>query len=835
MYSPTQSRTLSVSCDAFPVELGKQTLFPVRLRGTEALGKLYRYTLDMATTYSPIISRIGTSRQITPEKLVGKEVTISIEFDGKGTFVTGIASYSGAANVGAGVRTISGIISKVELTGADDRHVYYRLVVRPTLWLTTKTSRSRIFQNRSVLDITSDVLRDYPILYDMKVSAFRLKNGYPERDFVRQMWESDFDFLTRLWREWGLYYFEDNNRLVFCDAPGVHRPHGNAYDSIRYHAPSAGRIDEEYIYRLNSSRRITAAKVSVVDYDYTRARQNLPEEHDAFGDLHRAEERHWGDYSQPLAGAMGLSGQPNSYLEEARYLAGVRAYALYSRNERLRGRGNLLGLKTGRTFRLTDHPEPAINAEYLVVSTTVDIFSVSETTVSAGMPDQRRYQCVTDFVLQPTDRFFKNGPKKKPRCHAETAVVVGPKDRTTWVDAYGRVKISYLWDLDRPKDENASCWVRVSSPWQGDSFGTIYVPRIGEEVTVNYHEGDPDKPYIADRMVNRFRQPPWKLPANHALSGTRTRDLDGLQANQIVADDTPGKLQVQVSSDYAQSRLVLGYNTHIDGNDGRKEERGQGWELATDSWGALRANRGMVISTETRAGATAPVKDMGETGQRLTQARELHEDMADVARQHNAQQDDTNQRDAIGDIKAQTSAIRGDAKADGNPFPELARPDMVLASAAGIGMTAAQSTHIASRYDLAVTTGRDVSIASGRSLFAAVRGAVSLFAYQLGMRLIAAKGKVEVQAQSDEMALTALKDVTITSTNGRVVVTAAKEVWIGAGGSYIQINGSGIINGSPGPILERTASWDVPGPDARIPSFAPFGSGTPTDGHTHSL
>jgi type VI secretion system secreted protein VgrG len=394
-------------------------------------------------------------------------------------------------------------------------------------------------------------------------------------------------------------------------------------------------------------------------------------------------------------------------------------------------------------------------------------------------------------------------------------VVVGPKDQTTWVDAYGRVKICYLWDVDGPKDENASCWVRVSSPWQGNSFGSIYVPRIGQEVTINYHEGDPDKPYIADRMVNRSRQPPWQLPANYALSGTRTQDLKGFQANQIVADDTPGKLQVQVSSDHAQSRLIVGYNTRIDGNKGRKEARGEGWELATDSWGVARANRGMLVTTETRSGAGAPVKDMGETVQRLTQARELHEDMADVARQHNAQQNGTDQRDAIGEIKAQNSAIRGDAITDGNPFPELVRPDMVFASAAGIGMTAAQSTHMASRYDLAVTTGRDVSIASGRSLFAAVRGAVSLFAYQFGMRLIAAKGKVEVQAQSDAMTLTALKDVTITSTDGRVVITASKEVWIGAGGSYIQINGSGIINGSPGPILEKGASWDVPGPDSR--------------------
>ncbi|PRX16183.1 uncharacterized protein DUF2345, partial [Paraburkholderia sp. BL18I3N2] len=148
---------------------------------------------------------------------------------------------------------------------------------------------------------------------------------------------------------------------------------------------------------------------------------------------------------------------------------------------------------------------------------------------------------------------------------------------------------------------------------------------------------------------------------------------------------------------------------------------------------------------------------------------------------------------------------------------------------------AADSTHMASANDHAVTAGRDVSVSSGRSLFASVRGAISLYAWQFGMKLIAAKGRVDIQAQSDQMTLAALKDVTVSSTDGRIVITAAKEVWLGAGGSYIQINGSGIINGSPGPILEKTASWDVPGPDVQLRSFAPFGSGTPTDDHIHSL
>ncbi|WP_436659491.1 hypothetical protein [Paraburkholderia xenovorans] len=117
-------------------------------------------------------------------------------------------------------------------------------------------------------------------------------------------------------------------------------------------------------------------------------------------------------------------------------------------------------MQTGRTFLLTDHPEPTLNAEYLVVSTTIDIHNASGSTGSVGARDEHQLQCVTDFVLQPRDRFFRNRPRKKPRCYAETAIVVGPKDHTTWVDEYGRVKISYLWDLDGPRNTTASCWAR---------------------------------------------------------------------------------------------------------------------------------------------------------------------------------------------------------------------------------------------------------------------------------------------------------------------------------------------------------------------------------------
>ncbi|PMS22164.1 hypothetical protein C0Z18_06590 [Trinickia dabaoshanensis] len=162
-------------------------------------------------------------------------------------------------------------------------------------------------------------------------------------------------------------------------------------------------------------------------------------------------------------------------------------------------------------------------------------------------------------------------------------------------------------------------------------------------------------------------------------------------------------------------------------------------------------------------------------------------------------------------------------------------PHLLLAGAGGLQATTPATVHINGEEHIALTAGRNVSVTARKSLLASVLGKISLFAQSLGIKLFAAKGAVEIQAQSDKMALAALKDLSISSTDGRVVITAAKEVWIGAGGSYIQINGNGIVNGSSGPIVEKTPKWSKQGADAQMPSFPPFGTGKPTDDYSHSL
>ncbi|MFT4067898.1 type VI secretion system Vgr family protein [Paraburkholderia sp.] len=828
MLRPFQHCTLGISSDALPTWGNEPVLAPLRLRGTEALGRLYRYALDVVTVESPVLPLWRAQELVVPDSLIGKIVDISIDFTDNGFFISERLEHSDAIDASAGSRTISGLITGVRHAGIDKRRAYYRFIVRPWLWLATKNRESRIFQDASVVDITDRILKErypYPVVTELGGPGF--EKDYPKRDYVRQMWESDFEFLTRIWREWGIYYLFDGMTLVLCDSPGSHKRHGNAYDRIRYRAPDSRDVDEEHIHKLKVSRRITTGKVSLIDYDYTRPGARFEGEYASHSEAayDSIELHEWGDYSQPLAGVVGLSGERNNCQDEAGYLASVHVDAMRSRGLRLKGRGNLRGLITGKTFWLEDHPQQEVNAEYLVVSTTLDIRNAPQSTESSGhdTADEAR-QCVTGFVLQPANTFFRNRPKKKPRCAGETAIVVGPEDQPMWVDGYARVKVRFVWDRLSPNNDNASCWVRVSSPWQGNGFGAVYLPRTGQEVTVSYHEGDPDKPYVSDRMVNGWNQPPWKLPANQALSGTVSRDLEGGyngQSNHFVLDDTPKQLQAQLASDHAQSRIVLGHNTRIVREAGRQEARGEGWELATNAWGVARANRGMLITTDARDGANAPAKDMGEAVARLTQARDIHENLAGLARRYEAQEQQTSQGDVSKAIGAQNDAIRGSAAGKDQPFPQLSRPDMVLASAAGIGVSAAESAHMASTEHIALTAGGHVSVAAVKSLLASAVNGVRVFARNLGIRLKAAAGKVQIEAQSDDVEIIAQRVVSIISRTESINLMASKEIVFHAGNTKVVIDAQGYRVYTDGEHRVYAGSHQTEGPMA-LPLVMPM-------------
>lgn len=808
------SRTLAVSGAALPRHGGAPLLTPIRLKGTETIGALYEYTLELKTpdalAFSPSIAA-----NIALDKLIGTEVTVSIELEGNGRSVAGMAGDSGLANVGAGTREITGIVTAARILREEGRAIVYSLTLHPWLWLATRNQDCRLFQDMSIVEVTDAVLSAYPFPVEKRLTPPRPNSEWPKRDIQRQHWESDWAFLQRLWEEWGIFYFFEHeggrHRLVLSNSVGALKPHGPAYRSIRYEAPDGRRIDEEHIHALSVANALTTGGVTHIDYDYVRPRADLAVTQADPRDTGHANHAHyaWGDHAQPQAGATGLTGEYNQPRTEGEYLALVKTQAKRCIGLRASGRGNLRGLTTGQTFDLTHYPQAAANCEYMVISCRLDIEEVGEE-AGAG----QTYRCLADFEVQPTREAFRLARTvAKPRTYGpETAVVVGPANQEIWTDAYGRVKVQFHWDRQGERDERSSCWLRVSSPWQGNQFGAIHLPRIGQEVIVDHLNGDPDLPIVTGRVVNAYQQPAWQLPDNQALSGFRSRELGNRGgANHLVMDDTEGRIQTQLSSDYALSQLNLGAITRIPGSVGRQDARGSGFELRTDAHGVIRAGKGMLITTEARRSAEAHTTDMGETIERLDEAGRWQSANAGLARQAKAQDADAHQDEVAKSLEKQVVAIRGAGAAEPGAFPELTSSHLVMDGAEGIEATTPGTAHIAGGQHIAITSGMHASVSANGSVLASARDSLRLFAAQGGAKIVAADGDIDIEALSKAINLLAQIEVKVTSDT--ITIEAKKRLKIVGGGSYIELEQGLIRQGTNGEWVAHASNHHFPQPD----------------------
>ncbi|WP_322066527.1 type VI secretion system Vgr family protein [Burkholderia ubonensis] len=823
----TQARTLSLSGAALPTYgVDKLPVFvPVRLKGTESIGCIeacrYLVTLrtDDAYAFSPSVTA-----NLDLDKVVGTEVTVSIQLEGKWRFEPGLAGDAGLGHVGAGVREITALVVAARIAGQDRHSILYELELRPWLYRATLTQDCRIFQDMSVVEITDAVLARYPYPVDKRLAG-EFRGVYPKRDVQRQAFETDWAFLQRLWEEWGIWWWFEHDggyhRLVLCDTMGGHRPHGAAYETLRYLPPDGKRIDEEHIHTLSVTSRLTPGRVTVVDYDYTRPRANLTvtEEDPRNTASADGEIYDWGDSSQPLAGASGLAGEPNDAAREARHLARVQLEAKRCAGLRADGKGNLRGLTVGRTFTLTGYPQQSANREYVVVSCALDIEEVGDR-AGAG----RAYRCESEFELLPANEPFRlaRSVPKPSLTGPEKAIVVGPAGQEIWTDKYGRVKVQFKWDRQGKRDEHAGIWLRVLSPWQGEDMGATFIPRIGHEVAVMHYYGDPDLPVIAGSPVNAFRAPALDLPYNQAVSILRGRELQGVASGHVAIDDTQGQIQTQLASDAGASQLSLGNIRRILRKKGRADARGKGFDLRTDDWGVVRALKGLFIATDGQPGGPGHAKDAREAVARLTRARELQESLTGLAQQHEAQRHDADQSEVAKAIKARNDAIRGDAPVGEDDFPELKERDIVLAGAGGISLAAERSTHLASNEDIAITSGRHVGFAVGQSLFASVSNAFSLFVHKAGMALVAAAGKVRIEAQADGIDINAKQSVSITSRTDSIQLHAAKEIVLHAGSTRVRISDQGYTVHTAGEHTVHAGSHQTEGPRGQGGGFPPL-------------
>ncbi|MGS0740360.1 DUF2345 domain-containing protein [Glaciimonas sp. GG7] len=277
-------------------------------------------------------------------------------------------------------------------------------------------------------------------------------------------------------------------------------------------------------------------------------------------------------------------------------------------------------------------------------------------------------------------------------------------------------------------------------------------------------------------------------------------------------DDTEGNIQTQLKSDHQHSQLSLGHITRIDGQVGRKDGRGQGFELRTDGHGAIRAKDGLLISTEARHQAQDHITDLGETAQRLISAQSHQDSLGALAQQHDAL--DAEDHNAIASVlKQQNDAIQGSGgETKEGHFPELAEPHLILASPAGIATTTPHSTHIASGEHLALTSGKNTSLSVGQRLVASVKKGMRLFTHKDGIKATAASGDIDLQALKDSINL--LAKLNITHTANRITIEAKEEVVINGGGSFTRWNASGITNGTNGSWTTHAAGHAQLGPQS---------------------
>ncbi|CAG9200575.1 type VI secretion system Vgr family protein [Burkholderia vietnamiensis] len=399
---------------------------------------------------------------------------------------------------------------------------------------------------------------------------------------------------------------------------------------------------------------------------------------------------------------------------------------------------------------------------------------------------------------------------EKPEMHLQTAIVVTDSDEEILTDDGNRVRVRTS-NSRNDRNQKSTTWIRAAMPDAGAKRGGYFPLRKDDQVLLGFVNGDCDRPVIISRLHGGATMPVWHT--HGLLSGFRSREYGGDGFNQLVMDDSSGQNRVHLYSSSYSSHLHLGYLIEQSDNT-RGAFLGNGFDLKSGAHGAVRAEQGLYVSTQP---ATAQPLNVTAATEPLAGAEAVFETVSKASETNRAEslQDgqaalksftDATQRSVAGSTSGGRTAGGGTGSVNG-----FSKPVMLLSSPEGIAASTQQSVHVTANQHANIVAGKNVNLAAGKSLLASVLDKISLFAQNLGIKIFAAKGPVDIQAQSGAASLVALQDVKIESADGRLILTAAKEVWIGAGGSYISIKGGLIENATTGQILEKCANWDKPG------------------------
>jgi len=533
--------------------LGQDVFMVENFSGHEELGRMSEYQ----------ISLLSQRKNITPKDILGKNVTLRMECS------TGKPRYFNA------YVTRFSMLGEVQTPAYKDNRGYaYAMTVHPWLWFLTRTSTCQIFLKKDIPAIIKEVLQRKPY---SKFSSFtlNLSGSYQVRENCVQYRETDFNFVSRLMEQEGIYYYfeHDNGKhvLVLADGMGVHKPHPHLKE-MEFNSSAADKVSEQhYATGWDTSVEIQPGRYVVDDFDFEKPRAELSKAKDISRSHEMAEFEMFdypGEYQIPEAGE---------------HFAKMRIHELQSQHELCQAVSNSREIEVGRTFKLNSHPMDSQNREYLITTTGFQAVAPANASGGAGSDS---FSC--SFSAMPTGvaEFRPQRITPKPTVLGpQTAIVVGPSGSDDiYTDTHGRVKVRFHWDRYSKDDENSSCWMRVSQAWAGKGWGGVTLPRIGQEVIVEFLEGDPDSPIVTGRVYNADQPHPFALPDQKTISTLTSRTTpDGNKDNfnELRFEDKKDKEHIfmQAEKDYyglikqdSQAWVKRDYHLKIDKD--RFEETG---------------------------------------------------------------------------------------------------------------------------------------------------------------------------------------------------------------------------------------------------------------------
>lgn len=443
-------------------------------------------------------------------------------------------------------RQFGGLVSRIALAGTHGPYVRYVATLRPWLWMLSQEADCRIFQNMTVPDIAKQIFREGGF-QDFEES---LSGTYKTWEFSVQYRESDLNYISRLLEQEGIYYYfkhqDDKQVLVLADSPSAHAT-VDSYEQVAYFAPGPEHgSDSESIHSWHTALQVRPGAFATSDFDFERPKADLSA-------------RLQTNAAYPY-GNLEVFDYPGEYISnnDGQQEVRVRLEELQAEYEIANGSGTVRGIGVGDLFSLTDFPRTDQNRQYLIV-TAIYTLRTGSYEASAGGDDEPDYQCSFSAIDSQINYRPRQMTSKPSVDGPQTAIVVGQAGEEIWTDQYGRVKVQFHWDREGKSDENSSCWVRVSQTWAGSKWGTTHIPRIGQEVIVDFLEGDPDRPIITGRVYNADNMPPYDLPANQTQSGIKSRSTKGgapSNFNEIRFEDKKGSEELHIQAEKDQTTHV---------------------------------------------------------------------------------------------------------------------------------------------------------------------------------------------------------------------------------------------------------------------------------------